>query len=112
MTAQPHGLHRVPAPERSPKAIRAALLPEDHSAFDAEYRAVMAKATEDLDLTPITSFLDRWWTIAVLQVRDEYDQVMQAAAELLAKAERGQQLGTIPWDDARDAQLRAMATGE
>jgi hypothetical protein len=49
------------APDKTPRAIRAALLPEEIGDFDREFRAVMAEATETLDLTIVTSFVERWW---------------------------------------------------
>ncbi|WP_326825268.1 DUF6247 family protein [Streptosporangium sp. NBC_01756] len=68
MTAEPHGNRAVapflPAPDKTPRAIRAALLPEEVGDFDREFRAVMAEATETLDLTVVTSFVERWWRVA------------------------------------------------
>ncbi|MBB4700727.1 DUF6247 family protein [Sphaerisporangium siamense] len=50
--------------DEAPRAIRAALLPEDVEDFDRGYRAVIAEATETLDLMPVTAFLERWWCVA------------------------------------------------
>ena len=47
-----------------PKAIRAALLPEQVGDFDSEYRHAMAEATENLDLNPVLDLLERWRRVA------------------------------------------------
>ncbi|GII88776.1 hypothetical protein Ssi03_67660 [Sphaerisporangium siamense] len=54
----------LPVADEAPRAIRAALLPEDVEDFDRGYRAVIAEATETLDLMPVTAFLERWWCVA------------------------------------------------
>lgn len=68
MTAEPHGPRAVAPfltpPEKTPRAIRAALLPEEVGDFDREFRSVMAEATETLDLTVVTAFIERWWRVA------------------------------------------------
>jgi hypothetical protein len=81
--------------------------------FDQEYRAAMARATEELDLAPANSFVDRWWPIAVLHARGEYQQVLDTAARIHERAAAGDTLGTIPWDDDFDARVRArIAPGD
>ncbi|SNT61885.1 hypothetical protein SAMN05216276_10868 [Streptosporangium subroseum] len=112
MTAQPYGPAPTPVPERTPKAIRAALAPQHVEAFDREYRAAMAQATEELDLAPALDFVERWWPIAVLCARGEYQRVTEIAAGIAGRAERGQDLATVSWDVA-EARLRArIAAGE
>ncbi|WP_433259398.1 DUF6247 family protein (plasmid) [Streptosporangium sp. CA-135522] len=109
MTAQPHGPDPTPTLERTPKAIRAALAPQHVETFDREYRAAMAQATEELDLAPALDFVERWWPIAVLCARGEYQRVVEVAAGI---AGSGQNLATIGWD-AIEARLRSrIAAGE
>ncbi|AWS40174.1 DUF6247 family protein [Streptosporangium sp. 'caverna'] len=112
MTAQPHGPAPTPVPERTPKAIRAALAPQHVEAFDREYRAAMAQATEELDLAPALDFIERWWPIAVLCARGEYQRVTEIAAGIAGRADRGQDLATVSWEVA-ETRLRArIAAGE
>ncbi|RBQ11667.1 hypothetical protein DP939_44820 [Spongiactinospora rosea] len=94
-------------PDRTPKAIRAALAPEELDTFDQGYRAAMARATEELDLAPAIAFIDQWWPLAVLRAHGEHDRVMTAAAQLQERAARGEDLGTIPLDEEFRARLRA-----
>lgn len=84
---------RVPQ-SRSPKAIRAALLPEEAGDFDREYRAVMREATETLDLAPVLGMLQRWSLVAELSRDPERHRRMLDHAERLR---RGEDLGTEPW---------------
>jgi hypothetical protein len=63
----PHGMIYpvgLPAPTKTPQAIRAVLLPEEVGDFDAGFRRVMAEATETLDLSKIDDFIEHWWVIA------------------------------------------------
>jgi hypothetical protein len=46
--------------------VRAALIPEEAAQFQREWRAVMARATETLDLTEVLATLDSWRRIARL----------------------------------------------
>ena len=41
-------------------AVRAALLPEDVTRFDGQWRAAMAAATESLDLSEVFGLLESW----------------------------------------------------
>lgn len=100
MTAQPHGDVPRKTPERTPKGIRAALIEEEAKKFDEEYRAAMAKATEELDLTPVTDLLDCWWPTAVLRAHGRYDVVTAEAARVQELAARGEDYGYIPWREA------------
>lgn len=115
MTAQPHGPHRTPAEirasirdDRSPRAIRAALPPEDQGAFDREYREALDKAKETYDLAPVQRVVDAWWGTAVLKADpDEYEETIRAAERAMAYLERGETPpGAVRWDDAYDARLR------
>lgn len=115
MTAQPHGVHRTPdeirasiKDDRSPKALRAALPPEEHALFDREYLAALDQAKVSYDLSPIHDFQTRWWMTAVLKADpDEYEATLRAgerAMEYYARGERPP--GAVRWDDNLDAQMR------
>jgi hypothetical protein len=78
MPAQPHEAHRTPEEirasikdDRSLKALRAALPPEDHALFDREYRAALDQAKVSYDLTPVQKFQTRWWMEAVQKADPE-----------------------------------------
>ena len=89
----------VPVAEgRSPRAIRAALLPEEAGDFDREYRQVMREAMESLDLTPVLEMLERWGRVALLSGDAERHRRMLDRAERL---QRGEDLPTEPWSVTR-----------
>lgn len=46
--------------------MRAALIPEERAEFDEQWRAVMVRATETLDLTEVFATLDEWRRVARL----------------------------------------------
>lgn len=55
--------------ERSGPAIRAALAehaPEDQARFEAEFRAALATAATDLDLSEVEKVLARWHALATM----------------------------------------------
>lgn len=73
MTAQPQdfAVGSAPEPEKSLRAIRAALVvPEDRDAFDAGLRAVLDEVRVSLDLGTLNDFVHRWWISACDSVRD------------------------------------------
>ena len=102
MSVQPHGQSSEPpfvsAPGKTLRAIREALLPEDKGEFDREFRAVMAEATESLDLTVVTSFIDRWWRVAWSSAEAEGHQRMLDNA---ARLNRGEAVATEEWSTTR-----------
>jgi hypothetical protein len=115
MTAQSHGPHKSPDQvrasirgDRSPKAIRAALPPEDHALFDREYRAALDQAKISYDLAPIHDFQTRWWMTAVLKADpDEYSATVRAGERAVQYYERGERPpGAVRWDDELDARMR------
>ncbi|MFC7387762.1 DUF6247 family protein [Sphaerisporangium rhizosphaerae] len=102
MTAEPHG-HRavapfLPAPDKTPRAIRAALLPEEVGDFDREFRAVMAEATETLDLTVVTSFVERWWRVAWSSADASGHRAMLDHADRLV---RGENVAARSWAETK-----------
>ncbi|MDU0293866.1 DUF6247 family protein [Saccharothrix longispora] len=50
----------------SPAVVRGALIPEEAAEFDRQWREVMARATESLDLTEVFQTLDSWRRVARL----------------------------------------------
>ena len=71
MTAAAH-----PGPQRghgvrsfadaSPAEVRAALVPEEAAEFDRQWREVMARATDTLDLSEVLETLESWRRVARL----------------------------------------------
>lgn len=73
--------------ERSGPAICAALAehsPGERQRFEAEFRAALARAADDLDLTNVQSVLARWHALATMAANpltdDERAQVERAQA--------------------------------
>jgi len=52
--------------DASPAEVRAALIPEEAAEFDQQWRQVMARATETLDLSEVLATLDSWRRVARL----------------------------------------------
>jgi len=52
--------------DASPAQLRAALIPEEAAEFEREGRAVMARATDALDLTEVVETLHSWRRVARL----------------------------------------------
>ncbi|GAA2393910.1 DUF6247 family protein [Nonomuraea africana] len=99
MTAEPHELISVRAPEqiveslkvdRSPRNIRACLPPADRDYFDEDFRRAMAKATEELDLAPVNALLAHWWHMARMKATGEYEEVLEHGARIQEQIERGE----------------------
>ncbi len=74
--------------ERSGPAIRAALLAhaplEECAQFEAEWRAALARAAEDLDLSGPQAVLTRWHAVATMAANpptdNEREQIERAKA--------------------------------
>jgi hypothetical protein len=60
------GRSRPSFAEASPAEVRAALIPEEVEEFDRQWREVMARATETLDLAEVLETLDSWRRVARL----------------------------------------------
>ncbi|GAB3727132.1 DUF6247 family protein [Nocardiopsis nanhaiensis] len=82
----------------NPKAIRAALLPEEAGDFDREFRRVMNEARESLDIAPVNECLDRWWHVAMSSRDPEAHRHM---LDVAARAERGEPVSTVPWPELK-----------
>ena len=82
------------------------MIPEDVVAFDRQWRAVMAAATESLDLSEVHRTLESWRRVAWLtSVRgdDGYRRLLADAERRSRTGERAP--GAVSWEDLR-AQLR------
>jgi hypothetical protein len=85
-------------PDRTPQAIRAALLPEERGDFDREFRGTMREATETLDLTVVGELLERWWRIAVSSTDPASHRRMLEQAR---RIEAGADIQTTTWADLK-----------
>jgi hypothetical protein len=87
-----------PFGEATSAQIRDALASEDAAEFDRQWRDVMHRATDRLDLSEVHEILDSWRRIAWLtSVRGPkgYRQTMASTEERLRTGERG--AGSMPW---------------
>jgi hypothetical protein len=83
-------------PFASPAQVRAALSRQDAAEFDRQWRAVMAKATEALDLSDVHRTLTAWRRIAWLTaVRgpDAYRRLLDGVPLDVVKALIAERLG-------------------
>lgn len=55
-----------PFADASPAEVRAALIPEEAAEFERDWRAVLAKAAETLDLAEVLETLESWRLVAQL----------------------------------------------
>jgi hypothetical protein len=80
----------VPFADASPAQVRAALVLEDAAAFDRQWREVLTRAIETLDLAEVTETLASWRQVArVTSARgqDGYRRMMWQAEHTLATGE-------------------------
>lgn len=94
---------RVPFADASPAQIREALTAENAAAFDRQWRALMQRATERLDLTEVHEALESWRQVAWVTSAhgpEVYRRTLASAAERLQSGDRA--VGALPW-----AQLKA-----
>lgn len=99
MSAQP--VHDHPGRvEKTPAAIRAALLPEETPRFEADYQTAIQTAAETYDLTPVQRCLDHWWPAAQMASDDPdgYRQAMDDARKLTA----GEHVVTVSWEETAE----------
>lgn len=78
--------HRPLFVDASPAQVRAALIPEEATEFDHQWREVMARATDTLDLTEVLEVLESWRRVAWLTTANGPDahrrMYRRAAAKL------------------------------
>jgi hypothetical protein len=92
------GPGRPPFADASPARIRAALTAEDAEAFDRQWRRLMARATETLDLAEVQQALEDWRRVAWLTAElgpEGYRRMLQSAGERLRTGSRAD--GAVPW---------------
>jgi hypothetical protein len=100
MTAEPHDQTPPRRPERTARAIAAALPEPEASEFREEWRAALAVAAESLDLVPVTELIDQWHVHAVCLSVDPEGH--RRALERGRRAAAGELLpGTITVDELR-----------
>lgn len=84
-----------PTPDRvrldSPREVRAALLPEEVSAFDAAYQQALREASETLSLEALQSTLASWRRIARMTQADP-----DGHRRMLQQVERTRRTGELP----------------
>lgn len=83
----------------APREIRAALIGEEVTGFDREYREALAEATETLDLGGVLGMLGRWRRVAWSAGAnpDAHRRMLGHASRLGA----GGELATEPWQQTR-----------
>lgn len=82
-------------PDASPAQVRAALIPEEAAEFERDWREVMARAAESLDLSEVLDTLESWRLVAQLTAAvgpESHRAMYRRAAERLT----GQ---TVPGDE-------------
>lgn len=95
-----------------PAVIRAALVPEDVARFDEQWRAVMAVATESLDLAGVQRFLEAWRRVARLTVglgHDGYRRMLGEAEHRLRTGEMPD--NPVPIEEVRLRLAERLAAG-
>ena len=63
-----HGHSARSFADASPAEVRAALIPEEAAEFDRQWREVMGRAIETLDLSEVLDTLESWRRVARLTV--------------------------------------------
>jgi hypothetical protein len=89
---------RPPFADATPAQIRDVLAPEDAEVFARQWREVMRRATDRLDLSEVHEVLESWRRVAWLtsiRGRQEFRRTMTEAEERLRTGERGP--GAVPW---------------
>ena len=94
----PANAGRPPFADASPAELRAALIPEDAAEFDRQWREVMTRATENLDLAEVLATLESWRRIAWLTSANGpagYRRILAKVKHLQRTGELP--AGTVPW---------------
>jgi Family of unknown function (DUF6247) len=78
-------------PDTTPRAIRAALLPEEVADFERDYRHALKTAAETLSLEELRKTLEHWHRIARMTQADPtaHRRMLQRAEETLRTGEPG-----------------------
>lgn len=86
-------------PDASPAQVRAALIPEEAAEFEREWREVLARAAETLELAEVLRTLESWRLVAQLTAAagpDEHRAMYRRAAARLTAQD-------IPADESVEA---------
>lgn len=85
----------------SPEEIRAALLPEQRSDFDAAFDAALTSARQTLHLDQLRNVLRVWRRQALLSERDPdgHRQMLASAAEVTRRG--GPRSGSVSWHELK-----------
>lgn len=88
-----------PFADSTPAEVRAALPPEDVAAFDAEWRAVLGRAAESLDLAEMNEMLDGWRRTARSFTHDP--AAHRHMIDVASRLRRGEYVHTVTWDQLK-----------
>ena len=100
--AEPPETGRPPFADASPAQIRQALTAEDAADFDRQWRRLMQRATDKLDLTEIHEALESWRRVAWMTSAhgpDLYRKTLASAEQRLRTGERAD--GAVSWDQLK-----------
>lgn len=90
----------VPIPERTPRAVRAAVARLDPGSlprFESEWTAATALARDEYSVMPVQLFIERWWLWAAVRRWPELAERLRACERRAA--------GTADLADARAASV-------
>lgn len=93
--------------EASPAEIRAALVPEDRSEFDRQYREALAAASESYSLGRLEETLAAWRRVAMVSAAATLVRGPEGYRRMLAEAERTRRTGELPVGSMPWSQLKA-----
>jgi hypothetical protein len=94
--------------EASPARVRAALTPEAAGEFDRQWRAVMARTTESLDLTELFEVLAGWRQVAQLTAQLGHDGYRAFEARTRHRIATRRAAGTDAEVRARTEEISAL----
>jgi hypothetical protein len=90
--------------DASPQEVRAALVPEEQSDFDQQWRRALAEAADSLDLTGVFRVLDSWRRRATTTAHLGHN----GYRAMLARAEERLRTGELPADSVPLDEIRAL----
>jgi hypothetical protein len=88
--------------DASPREVRAALVPEELSDFDQQWREALSKAADSLDLTDVHDVLDSWRRRATTTNylgHDGYRRMLAKAERILRTGEP--EPGSVPLEEIK-----------
>jgi len=109
MYAEPMAAEAVEPPrtrnfkDASPGEVKAALVPEERSDFDEQWRKALADAADSLDLTEVHEVLNSWRRRATITTHlghDGYRQMLARAERILRTGEP--EPGSVPLDEIKE----------